>query len=189
MRGRTDNLRPAFRLPAIPNPRSTIQNGTNGSNRNPLPHPHLRPTPRRPTSASDVKLAGWVHNYRDHGELVLIDLRDRDGLTQVVFDVDECGQATHDEARRLRSEWVVSVDGVVADRGIDEKGKSRENPKLATGKVEVRVKKLKVLSESPTPPFTPDEHETVNEEKRLASTATSTCAATRCRRRCARATA
>jgi aspartyl-tRNA synthetase len=115
-----------------------------------------------------VKLAGWVHNYRDHGKLVLVDLRDRQGLTQVVFDVDECGAAIHEEARRLRGEWVVSVEGVVADRGLDEKGRTRENPRLATGKVEVRVKGLLVLSESPTPPFTPDEHETVNEEKRLA---------------------
>ncbi len=115
-----------------------------------------------------MKLAGWVHNYRDHGKLVLVDLRDRDGLTQIVFDVDECGPGVHDEARRLRGEWVVSVEGTVAGRGLDEKGKSRENLKLATGKVEVRVKRLHVLSESPTPPFTPDEHETVNEEKRLA---------------------
>jgi aspartyl-tRNA synthetase len=114
-----------------------------------------------------VRLAGWVHNYRDHGKLVLIDLRDRDGLTQVVFDVDECGPAVHENARRLRSEWVVSLEGVVADRGVDEKGKSRENLKLATGKVEVRAKSLEILSESPTPPFTPSEHETVNEEKRL----------------------
>jgi aspartyl-tRNA synthetase len=114
-----------------------------------------------------VRLAGWVHNYRDHGKLVLIDLRDRDGLTQVVFDVDECGPAIHENARRLRSEWVVSLEGVVADRGVDEKGRSRENPKLATGKVEVRAKSLEILSESPTPPFTPSEHETVNEEKRL----------------------
>src|SRR5688572_9813315 len=115
-----------------------------------------------------VKLAGWVHNYRDHGGVVLIDLRDRDGLTQVVFDADECGQATRDAARRLRSEWVVSVEGVVAGRGVDEKGKSRENPKLATGKVELRARRMEILSESPTPPFLPDEHETVNEEKRLA---------------------
>src|SRR5258708_8369965 len=89
-----------------------------------------------------VRLAGWVHNYRDHGKLVLIDLRDRDGLTQVVFDVDECGQAAHDEARKMRSEWVVSVEGSVADRGLDDKGKSRENPKLATGKVELRAQSL-----------------------------------------------
>src|SRR5687768_18595259 len=94
----------------------------------------------------EVRLAGWVHNYRDHGQLVLIDLRDRDGLTQVVFDADECGKATHDEARKLRGEWVVSVSGVVADRGVDEKGRSRENAKLATGKVEVRVKTMEVLS-------------------------------------------
>src|SRR4051812_6666403 len=114
-----------------------------------------------------VKLAGWVHNYRDHGSLVLIDLRDRDGLTQVVFDVDECGEAVHRDARRLRGEWVVSVEGVVADRGVDEKGGSRENAKLATGKVEVRARKLEILSESPTPPFLPDEYETVNEERRL----------------------
>ncbi|WP_428938828.1 aspartate--tRNA ligase [Fontivita pretiosa] len=114
-----------------------------------------------------VKLAGWVHNYRDHGGVVLIDLRDRDGLTQVVFDADECGPQTRDEARRLRSEWVICVSGVVADRGVDEKGRSRENPKLATGKVEVRARQMQVLSESPTPPFTPGEFEQVNEERRL----------------------
>jgi len=114
-----------------------------------------------------VRLAGWVHNYRDHGGLVLIDLRDRDGLTQVVFDADECGQATHDEARKLRGEWVVSVEGTVADRGIDEKGRSRENIKLATGRVEVRTRRMEVLSTSPTPPFTPDAFEKVGEELRL----------------------
>src|SRR5688572_28689261 len=115
----------------------------------------------------EVKLAGWVHNYRDHGGVVLIDLRDRDGLTQVVFDADECGVPTRDEARRLRGEWVISVAGVVADRGVDEKGKTRENPKLATGKVELRARSMQILTESPTPPFSPDEHETVNEERRL----------------------
>ena len=115
----------------------------------------------------EVKLAGWVHNYRDHGGVVLIDLRDRDGLTQVVFDADECGVPTRDEARRLRGEWVISVAGVVADRGVDEKGKTRENTKLATGKVELRARSMQILTESPTPPFSPDEHETVNEERRL----------------------
>src|SRR4051794_25509458 len=114
-----------------------------------------------------VKLAGWVHNYRDHGGVVLIDLRDRDGLTQVVFDADECGVATRDEARRLRGEWVVSVLGVVADRGLDEKGKTRENAKLATGKVEVRARQMEILSESPPPPISTDEREAVNEERRL----------------------
>jgi aspartyl-tRNA synthetase len=110
-----------------------------------------------------VKLAGWVHSYRDHGGLVFIDLRDREGLTQLVFDSDTCGQAHHDESRKLRSEWVVSVTGVVAARGKD-----LVNPKLPTGEIEIRVKDLEVLSVSQTPPFTPDEHETVAEEKRLA---------------------
>ena len=111
----------------------------------------------------EVKLAGWVHSYRDHGGLVFIDLRDRDGITQVVFDADECGKATHDEARKLRSEWVISVTGKVSGRG-----EGMVNPKLPTGEIEVRVKAMDVLSVSPTPPFLPDEHEKVNEEKRLA---------------------
>lgn len=110
----------------------------------------------------EVKLAGWVNVYRDFGKLVFIDLRDRDGLTQLVFDVDLCGQATHDLARSLRSEWVISVAGVVTPRG-----EGLTNPKLATGEVEVRVKSLEVLSSSPHPPFVPDEAESVHEEKRL----------------------
>jgi aspartyl-tRNA synthetase len=109
-----------------------------------------------------VRLAGWVHSYRDHGNLVFIDLRDRDGLTQLVFDPDTCGQAAHDEARRLRSEWVISVTGTVKARAPEV-----VNNKLPTGHIEVRVTSLDVLSASPTPPFTPGEHETVNEEKRL----------------------
>src|ERR1700728_1417368 len=78
-----------------------------------------------------VKLAGWVHSYRDHGGLVFIDLRDRDGLTQLVFDADTCGQTHHDESRKLRSEWVVSVTGQVAARGKD-----LVNPKLPSGEIE-----------------------------------------------------
>jgi aspartyl-tRNA synthetase len=110
-----------------------------------------------------AKLAGWVHSYRDHGNLVFIDLRDRDGLTQLVFDPDTCGKAVHDEARKLRSEWVISITGDVTARES-----KLVNPKLATGEIEVRVKTMEVLSSSPTPPFLPDEHETVHEEKRLA---------------------
>jgi aspartyl-tRNA synthetase len=109
-----------------------------------------------------VTLSGWVHSYRDHGGLVFIDLRDRDGLTQLVFADDTCGKTTHDESRKLRSEWVVCVTGEVANRGADA-----VNPKLPTGQIEVRVKTLEVLSTSPTPPFAIDEHETVGEEKRL----------------------
>jgi len=117
---------------------------------------------RKSNVGAEVRLAGWVHSYRDHGGLVFVDLRDRDGLTQLVFDADLCGQQIHDESRRLRSEWVVSVSGVVtarADHVI--------NPKLPTGEIEIRVKTMEVLSISPTPPFTPHESELTNEERRL----------------------
>lgn len=117
---------------------------------------------RKADVGKTIKLAGWVHSYRDHGNLVFIDLRDREGLTQLVFDPDACGKAHHDESRKLRSEWVISVTGEVAARGA-----AMVNPKLPTGEIEIRVKDLEVLSVSPTPPFTPDEHETVSEEKRL----------------------
>ncbi|HWB52865.1 MAG TPA: aspartate--tRNA ligase [Tepidisphaeraceae bacterium] len=110
----------------------------------------------------EIQLAGWVHSYRDHGNLVFIDLRDRDGITQLVFDPDLCGQAIHEESRKLRTEWVISVTGVVSARGA-----GMENPKLATGQIEVRVKTMEVLSASPTPPFTPHDCENVNEERRL----------------------
>ena len=110
-----------------------------------------------------IRLAGWVHSYRDYGNnLVFIDLRDRDGITQLVFDPADCGKAAHDESRRLRSEWVISITGTVKARAADA-----INNKLPTGHIEVRVTALDVLSVSPTPPFTPAEHETVNEEKRL----------------------
>src|SRR5689334_20470125 len=117
---------------------------------------------RKTDVGREIKLAGWVHSYRDHGGLVFIDLRDRDGLTQLVFDGDACGKATHDESRKLRSEWVISVAGTVHARG-----EGLTNPKLATGEIEIIVKSMEVLSISPTPPFTPDERETVNEERRL----------------------
>src|SRR5689334_20140019 len=110
----------------------------------------------------EVKLAGWVHSYRDHGGLVFIDLRDRDGITQLVFDADLCGQAALDEARKIRTEWVLSAAGKVHARG-----EGLVNPKLSTGEIEVMVTSLEVLSVSPTPPFTPDERELPGEEKRL----------------------
>src|SRR5215470_6239821 len=92
---------------------------------------------RKSDIGKEVKLAGWVHYFRDFGGLVFIDLRDRDGLTQLVFDADLCGKTTHDEARKLRSEWVISATGVVTARGA-----GLENPKLATGEIEVRIKTM-----------------------------------------------
>ena len=110
----------------------------------------------------EVKIAGWVHSYRDHGGLVFIDLRDREGLTQLVFNAETCGATTLADAAKYRSEWVLSVTGKVEAREA-----KLVNPKLATGEIEIHVTLVEVLSTSPTPPFTPDEHETVNEEKRL----------------------
>ncbi|MCC6239437.1 MAG: aspartate--tRNA ligase [Phycisphaerales bacterium] len=113
-----------------------------------------------------VRLSGWVHSYRDHGGLVFIDLRDREGLTQIVFDPDTCGQAVHDEARKLRSEWVISIEGAVGPRG-----QGLVNPRLATGEIEVHASQLEILSQSPTPPFLPDfevaDADAPKEERRL----------------------
>src|SRR5436190_4206951 len=117
---------------------------------------------RKADVGSEVQLAGWVHSYRDHGNLVFIDLRDRDGLTQLVFDADLCGKEKMEEARRARSEWVIAIHGKVVAREP-----KLVNVKLPTGEIEVRVTKLELLSISPTPPFTPHETETVNEERRL----------------------
>ncbi|HQY88507.1 MAG TPA: aspartate--tRNA ligase, partial [Tepidisphaeraceae bacterium] len=110
----------------------------------------------------EISLAGWVHSYRDHGDLVFVDLRDRDGLTQLVFDPELCGQEIHDLAQSLRGEWVISIEGKVVARDVGLK-----NSKLPTGDIEVRVTKMTVLSESPTPPFFPDDREQVGEERRL----------------------
>src|SRR5437763_9635149 len=96
---------------------------------------------RKNDVGKEIKLAGWVHSYRDHGGLVFVDLRDRDGLTQLVFDADTCGQANHDESRKLRSEWVISIAGIVAARAP-----AVVNPKLKTGEIEIRVKTMEVLS-------------------------------------------
>jgi aspartyl-tRNA synthetase len=117
---------------------------------------------RKSDVGREVALAGCVHSYRDHGGLVFIDLRDRNDLTQLVFNADDCGAKTLEDSRKLRSEWVLSVRGVV-----DARAANVVNPKLPTGEIEVRVKTLDVLTPSPTPPFTPGEHEHVNEERRL----------------------
>ncbi len=108
-----------------------------------------------------VALAGWVQSYRDHGNLVFIDLRDRAGITQVVFNPETYPEA-HQIARTLRCEWVIAVEGIVEPRGA-----GLENPKLATGQIEVSVEKLEVLNSAKTPPFEIDSAEKTNEELRL----------------------
>ncbi len=107
----------------------------------------------------EVQLAGWVHRRRDHGGVLFIDLRDREGLVQVVFDPDRA--AVFAEAERLRSEYVVSVKGKVRPRP-----KGTENANLPSGKVEILATELTLLNPAETPPFMLDE-EGINEERRL----------------------
>jgi aspartyl-tRNA synthetase len=110
-----------------------------------------------------VTLAGWVHSYRDHGNLVFIDLRDRESLTQLVFNPETQHEA-HKLARTVRCEWVIAAQGVVQPRG-----KGMANPKLPTGEIEVSVQQLEILNVSKTPPFELNDAEKTSEELRLAS--------------------
>ena len=110
-----------------------------------------------------VILAGWVHSYRDHGNLVFIDLRDREGLTQLVFNPDTQPKA-HELARTARCEWVIAAEGVVQPRS-----EGMANPKLPTGQIEVAVQQLDILNVSKTPPFEIDSAEKTNEEIRLVN--------------------
>ncbi len=108
-----------------------------------------------------VTLAGWVHRRRDHGGLVFIDLRDRTGIAQVVFSPD-VQKAVHEKAHELRSEFVVSITGVLRARPA-----GTENPNMPTGKVEVYADELRVLNAAKTPPFLIEDDENVNEMQRL----------------------
>ena len=94
-----------------------------------------------------VTLSGWVHRRRDHGGLIFIDLRDRFGLTQLIFD-PEIDKAAHEEAGKLRSEWVIAAEGKVRARG-----EGLTNPKLETGEIEVEITSFSILSSAKTPPF------------------------------------
>jgi aspartyl-tRNA synthetase len=102
---------------------------------------------RATDDGSPARLAGWVHRRRDYGGLIFIDLRDRAGITQVVFDGEDAPAAL-EAAGTLRNEYVISVAGTVARRLA-----GTENPRLATGDVELRASDLDVLTEAKTPPF------------------------------------
>jgi len=106
-------------------------------------------------------LMGWVLRRRDHGGVIFIDLRDRWGITQVVFN-PEINEAVHAKAHQLRSEWVIAVRGRVVGRP-----ESMENPKLATGEIEVLVDELRILNSSETPPFPLDEEIEISDTLRL----------------------
>src|ERR1700760_3726644 len=106
-----------------------------------------------------VSLCGWVHRRRDHGGVIFIDLRDREGLVQVVCDPDRAG--TFATADRVRNEFVLRVKGVVRRRP-----EGTVNTALKSGEIEVLAHELEILNPSATPPFMMDE-EHLNEEVRL----------------------
>ncbi len=107
-----------------------------------------------------VDLCGWVHRRRDHGGVIFIDLRDRSGLVQVVFDPDS--PETFAIAESVRSEYVLKVQGVVRNRP-----EGTVNPNMATGEIEVLVRQVEVLNKAETPPFPLEGDIEVNEETRL----------------------
>jgi aspartyl-tRNA synthetase len=108
-----------------------------------------------------IRVAGWVHRRRDHGGLVFIDLRDRSGLLQVVFSPERAPEA-HEQAHRLRTEWVLSVEGEIVRRSDET-----VNPGLPTGDVEMHAATVEVLAEAETPPFPLDEEVPVDDALRL----------------------
>ncbi|MGE5799684.1 MAG: amino acid--tRNA ligase-related protein, partial [Syntrophaceae bacterium] len=112
-------------------------------------------------AGKEVVLMGWVHRRRDHGGVIFVDLRDREGIVQVVFN-PEVQADSHKEAHRIRSEYVLALKGTVRKRP-----EGMENPELPTGGIEVMVHTLEILSEAKTPPFVLDADVEISENIRL----------------------
>lgn len=111
--------------------------------------------------SKEVTLSGWVDGRRDHGNLIFVDLRDRSGLVQLVFDPSISNDA-HKNAHILRSEFIITIQGTVINRA-----KNTVNNELPTGHLEIQVRSLTILSKAKTLPFMLDEAESVDEELRL----------------------
>ena len=122
---------------------------------------HLCGTVTAAELGQDVCLMGWVQRRRDHGGLIFIDLRDREGIVQLALDPDRDPEA-HQKAEQIRNEFVVAVRGKVSPRP-----EGTVNPKMKTGAVEVEVSELKILNRAETPPFMLDDHTEVAENIRL----------------------
>lgn len=110
----------------------------------------------------EVTLCGWVDSYRDHGRGLFVDLRDRYGITQVVFNPPDTSDTILNTAKSLRSEFVIRVTGRIAERP-----EGMANPKLATGQIELRVTEFELLNRCVPPPFTPGQQELPGEDLRL----------------------
>ena len=116
---------------------------------------------RAAQAGQKVLLMGWVHRRRDHGAVIFIDLRDRDGLTQAIFHED-IDPVVHQRAEEVRSEYVIAVEGAVKKRSPET-----VNPNMPTGEIEVVASKIWILNESRTPPFPVEEEAGVSEDVRL----------------------
>ena len=108
----------------------------------------------------EITLSGWVQTIRDKGFMIWIDLRDRYGITQLVFDQDRSSAELMEEAKKLGREFVIQVHGKVIER-------SSKNPKIPTGEIEILVEKLTILNESQLPPFTIEDETDGGEELRM----------------------
>ena len=109
----------------------------------------------------ELTLMGWVQKARDKGGIVFVDLRDRTGIMQLIFENGSVSQEDFEKAGKLRSEFVIAVTGVVEKRG------GAVNPNLATGEIELRVHSLRILSEADVPPFPVEENSKTKDEIRL----------------------
>ena len=118
-------------------------------------------TLRASDAGASVVLAGWVHRRRDHGQLIFIDLRDRDGIVQVVVRPDDHPEA-YEAANAVRGEYVLRVMGEVVERS-----EATRNPNIATGEIEVVANSVEVLNEAKTPPFSVNEDDEANELVRM----------------------
>ena len=116
---------------------------------------------RKTDEGKEVQLAGWVSRRRDHGGLIFVDMRDRSGIVQIVFDAAEIGES-FSKAETLRNEFVIGVRGKVRARSAET-----VNPKMATGEIEVVVSELRILNKAKTPPFYIQDGVDVDENVRL----------------------
>lgn len=109
----------------------------------------------------EVVLMGWVQRRRDHGGVIFVDLRDREGITQVVFN-PEAGRKIHEKAHAIRSEYVIGIRG-----NVEKRLQGMTNPKLKTGEIEVFATELKIFNAAETPPFMIEDNLDVSENIRL----------------------
>jgi aspartyl-tRNA synthetase len=131
-----------------------------------LKRTHHNAALRADHGGQEVVLFGWVASYRDHGGCIFVDLRDREGITQIVFDPDQKGHGelpklAHDASQALRTEWVIGIRGIVVSRGTNK------NARLPTGDIEVHAVELQIFNKAETPPFEIQDSIDTGEEKRL----------------------